>query len=277
MTQAVIPNILKKGDVMTGKRVSYIEKEIERYLINGNKVIVYESLNSTNTALKELAIKGEKEGTVLIALTQTKGKGRLGRSFVSESGGLYMSVLLRPDLPPENSLFITVAAAVAVSKAIEKVCGKKTAIKWVNDIYMNGKKVSGILTEGGVNPTSGRLDYAVLGIGVNIKTPKDGFKAEIREIAGAIFENDVKEDFLPILSAEIVNIFTKYYKRLEEKEYMPFYKENSILKDKKVSFFKDNALHTARVVGIDDNAHLILEQDGRLIELYAGEVSVKIN
>ena len=152
-------NILKNGDNMV--RDYKIQNRIKNILNYKNDIIVVDSVESTNTALKQMAADGADEGTVLIAKSQTKGRGRLGRSFVSDDGGLYLSLLLRPKSSAEASLLITVAAAVSVAVAIENICQKNCQIKWVNDIYLNGKKVSGILTEGAINPQNGRLDYAV--------------------------------------------------------------------------------------------------------------------
>lgn len=154
------------------------------------KIQVVDSIDSTNEALKRLvkeakASGGEHSvdvlhGTVVIAKHQTAGKGRRGRSFYSpEDTGLYMSILFKPEVKMEQMVRITTMAAAAVSCAIEKVSGKKTEIKWVNDIYADGKKVVGILTEAGP-------DYAILGIGVNLWEPKGGFPEEIRNIAGAL-------------------------------------------------------------------------------------------
>ena len=161
---------------------------IKKYLNDGYKITVLESTGSTNEALKREA-RTAGEWTVVIADSQTGGKGRMTRKFFSPKNcGIYMSVLLKPTLSVEKSVLITAAAAVAVSEAIEKLGHRETKIKWVNDVFICNKKVCGILTEGGINTETMGLDWAVLGIGINAYTPDGGFDDEIADIAGAVFD-----------------------------------------------------------------------------------------
>ena len=257
-------------------RDNVAENEIKSFLNVEGEVFVFDELDSTNTYLKALAAEGANEGCIVIAKSQTKGRGRLGRSFLSKNGGLYLSLLLRPKSSVEASLMITSAAAVAVAEAVEKICRKSPAIKWVNDLFLDGKKISGILTEGIINPQNGQLEFAVLGIGVNIVEPQGGFDG-LENIAGAIYKSGEQKDVFCELSAEIVNIFMQYYKALDSKEYMAEYKRRSMLIGKTVSYIKDETLYTARVLDIDNNARLILEANGEKTVLQAGEVSVRIN
>jgi len=183
-------------------------------------VSVVDSIGSTNDEMKIKAQKGEKEGSVLVALSQSGGKGRLGRRFFSpQNTGLYMSVILRPDLKPEDAILITTAAAVAISKAIDEVSGKFSGIKWVNDIYINGKKVCGILAEAGFNQTEPKLDYVVLGIGVNVYAPEGGFPEDIKDIADAVFSEN-QENMRALLCAKILDNFYDIYNNLCQKEHV---------------------------------------------------------
>lgn len=144
-----------------------------------NNVLYYDTLDSTNNKAKELARRGSVDGTLVVARSQTAGKGRLGRSFTSVSqDGLYFSLMLRPDVSPEHLSGITLVAALAVSKAIDDVANVNTSIKWPNDIYLNNKKLVGILTEAGPN-------YVVIGIGVNVNTKS--FAADIADTATSLF------------------------------------------------------------------------------------------
>jgi len=145
--------------------------------------------DSTNNLLREMAAAGAPEGRCVIANSQTMGKGRLGRVFYSPADtGVYLSLLLRPgQCSAEQASKLTTMAAVAACEAIEDVSDEKASIKWVNDIYMNDRKVSGILTEASFDLESGYLEYAALGIGINIYPPKTGFPEEIKDIAGAVF------------------------------------------------------------------------------------------
>jgi BirA family biotin operon repressor/biotin-[acetyl-CoA-carboxylase] ligase len=163
------------GDIFTAAAVKIICAQSGRCDIE-----CYKTLSSTNTLLKQKAEAGEKEGKVAIAETQSGGKGRLGRSFFSPMGtGIYMSILLRPQLEMENAVLITTLAAVCVAQAVENVTDKQTGIKWVNDIYYNGKKICGILTEAGCDCENGRLNYAVLGIGIKVYGRQTGFQKSL--------------------------------------------------------------------------------------------------
>ena len=265
---------------------------IEAYLkeeIQGLQIQVEEEVTSTNLILKQQGQAGEPEGKVLIACRQTAGKGRLGRSFYSpEETGIYMSLLLRPEIKAKDSLLITTAAAVAVVQAIEVVIGVKTEIKWVNDIYCRGRKVVGILTEGGLKAGTDQLSYAVLGIGINLWEPTEGFPEEITKIAGSVltesFQPDTieKEKLRCRLAAEVINQFMMIYPRLTEKKFMNAYRSRSMLIGKQVQLMQadhaaDLELPTVTVVDIGDDAQLIVQlPDGSLKEVSSGEVSVKM-
>ncbi|MBE6679291.1 MAG: biotin--[acetyl-CoA-carboxylase] ligase [Ruminococcaceae bacterium] len=233
----------------------------------------FDTVTSTNDIAKALAKNGATEGTVIVANHQSAGRGRMGKSFMSPEGtGLYMSVILRPKFPPESSLLITTAAAAAVAKTIEKYTTVKPQIKWVNDVYMRGKKVCGILTEGQIRGDN--LEFAILGIGVNLMAPQGGF-GELETIAGAVFEDDDidKEVFLK----EILNAFFAYYKNLEEKPHYHDYVSRDMLCGKKVSVIQGGKeLYTATVCGIERDFSLTVEHGGKKENLASGEVSVKI-
>ena len=146
---------------------------------------VRQTAGSTNTIAKEMATKGAKEGTVIIALEQTAGRGRMGRSFYSPKGsGIYLSIILRPRLNIEDSLLLTTCTAVAVARAIAGTCGIRTGIKWPNDIVLDGKKVCGILTE--MNSEMERVNFLVLGIGINVNHEEGDFPDEIKDRATSL-------------------------------------------------------------------------------------------
>ena len=149
---------------------------VGKYLTQDLDVVVYDEVDSTNTLLKKMASEGAREGTVVIANSQTGGKGRLGRKFFSPlNTGVYISVLLRPeDIEPQKALKITTMAAVAAAETIDEVSGKTALIKWVNDVFVDGLKCVGILTEASISMESGNLEYAVLGIGFNVYLPEGG-------------------------------------------------------------------------------------------------------
>lgn len=262
-------------DILSSQSISkYLSKSS-----NAFNITVYKTINSTNTAVKDLAIKGEKEGNVIIAEEQTEGRGRFGRKFYSPKGtGIYMSLLIRPQISASESFLLTTAAAVAISEAIEAVSGREAKIKWVNDIYCDNKKVCGILTEAAFDLESGGLEYAVLGIGINVKTPKEGFPGEIKDIASEIFDNETFDltDIRSKLVAEVLDRFWSYYKDIEQKTFLTAYRRRSLLIDKEVFITSRNSSKKALVLDIDDECRLKVRlEDGSIQFLSSGEVSVK--
>lgn len=237
---------------------------------------VKKTVTSTNTLAKEMAIAGAAEGTVVIATEQTEGRGRMGRSFYSpDSTGLYLSLILRPKLDLNDSLLITTSAAVAVAKSIERLTNQEVKIKWVNDLFMNGKKVCGILTEASLNIENGGLEYAVVGIGINVTT-KD-FPDDIKNIAGSIF-SDKPEDkpIISILAAELLNNLAASMDNLTDHSYLQEYKKRSFLIGKDIFVLKGNETKPAKAIDIDDRARLIVEYpNGNKEALSSGEVSVR--
>ena len=150
---------------------------------------------STNALVREKANQGRPEGCIIIACEQTDGRGRYGRQFFSPvDSGVYLSLLLRPTAySSQQATCLTAAAAAAMCQAIEAVTGQQPGIKWVNDIFLHGKKVCGILTEAAVGLETGALDYMVLGAGVNLYPPVKGFPEEIQPIAGSVLERSCPE------------------------------------------------------------------------------------
>ena len=241
------------------------------------KYIYLKETESTNKYAKELAKNGADEFTVVIADSQSGGYGRMGRNFYSpNSSGLYMSIILRPDIPPEKCLYITTAAAVAVSHAIENIAKVKTAIKWVNDIFIGDKKVCGILTEAGFSGNN-TLDYAILGIGLNIYTPKDGFPAEINDIAGCIFDSPKDTDVRDGLAESIVSYFKGFYGDLLSKPHLSSYREKNVVTSKKITVIHGTKSYEAQALDIDDEFRLIVKDNhNNITALDSGEISIRI-
>ena len=254
-------------------------ENIRRYLdrsLSDVAIDVREVVSSTNTVLKGLAEKGGREGMVVIAQRQEGGKGRMVRSFYSPKGsGLYMSILLRPELAAEESLAITTAAAVAVAEAIDRITGQRAQIKWVNDVYLYGKKVCGILTEASLDFESGGLNYAVLGIGVNVQEPPGGFPAELSSLVGAIFPGGAPEGSRNRLAAEILNRFFASYRQLPQRGFMEQYRSRLLLQGMEIAFQQGSSQWEGVVLGVDDEARLLVRlSDGQEKAFGAGEVSI---
>ena len=239
---------------------------------------IFDSIDSTNVYLKELAKKGEKSGTVIIADSQTCGHGRFDRKFHSPKNcGIYMSVLLKPDLAAEQSVLITAATAVAVCDAILALTDQTPQIKWVNDILLNGKKVCGILTEGAINHETLKFDWAVIGIGINVYEPDNSFDNEIKNIATSVLK-EKQENFRNKLCAEIINRLTFFCENLENKDFFLAYKEYSAVINKKINVIKNNSIiSSATALDIDDNCRLKVQYDDGSTEfLNSGEISIKL-
>lgn len=261
-----------RGYRLSEQNTKLCAHELEKYY--GGRVEFFESAYSTNRTAKALAEQGAEEGLLIVTLSQTAGRGRLGRSFLSPEGGLYFSLLLRPTFSPEASRLLTVAAAVATTQTIEKISGRKCDIKWVNDIYIDGKKVCGILTEGAFDAENSTLKYAVLGIGINIYT-KDGLPQEIADIADTVFEQDIASRVKAELISGIVNNFMSLYASLEDRAFLEDYRSRSMLTGLTVDYTLHGTAHTGVVLGIDNDARLIVEENGRKEYISAGDVSVR--
>lgn len=250
---------------------------VKALMKSNHEVIVFDRESSSNTVAKELAAVNAEEGTVVIVKSQTGGKGRMGRSFISISeNGLYLSIILRPELPAAQSVSITVLGAVATAEAIEETSGEKCQIKWVNDIFIRGRKVCGILTEASMNFENDQLEYAVIGIGVNISPPsKDGFPNEIKDIAGSIYQDSAPKGYKSILAAKIIDKFFEYYNEMEKKKYLKSYKEKSNIIGKPVSIYRGNEVIYGVAKDIDDDANLIVDTDSGVRKFNSGEARVR--
>lgn len=242
----------------------------------GLAVTALENTDSTNTCVRRLAEDGAPEGTVVVAAAQTAGRGRSGKSFLSPAGtGLYMSVLLRPQLAMGDALLITTAAAVAVAHAVERVAAVTAQIKWVNDVYVDGKKVCGILTEGALDLENGGLRYAILGIGINICPPAGGFPPELAPIAGALTETGGEALRAP-LAAAVLDEFFALYPHLTEKSFYDDYVSRSLLTGRQIEVLRGGMHLPATALGIDRDLHLrVRYADGSEENLAAGEVSTR--
>lgn len=256
-----------------------LNREIIKNFLNktdDRDIIVLDETDSTNNYAKELARKGAKNATAVIAERQTAGKGRMGRSFCSPYGtSIYLSIILRPETDMETSQLITSCAAVAAAQAIDKVCGTDVKIKWVNDLFLNGKKICGILTEASVNFESGQPEYAVVGIGINVKSIKNIFSQELMNVATSIEDEIGRAPSRAKIIAEILKNMDKLTKNLSDTAFMEDYRKRSFIIGHKVSVSKFDSEKTALAIGISDNAGLIVRyEDGTEEILNSGEARI---
>ena len=255
---------------------------IRKYLEPGYRdipITVAEETRSTNTALRALAEAGAPEGTVYIAQGQTGGRGRMGRSFYSPAGtGLYLSLLLRPvSWKPARAAQLTAAAAAAMCEAIREVTGKEPGIKWVNDILLDGKKVCGILTEASFSMESGVLEYAVLGLGVNVYPPEGGFPEELEGVAGALLDAP-GEDVRNRLAGEFLNRFLSGYEHPEDRSFLDTYRRRSVAVGREVTALSGGHERRAFAYAVDDDCRLLVRyDDGTEQALSYGEIRITID
>lgn len=257
-------------------------QEIKYFLNNhswSDNIIVLDSIDSTNNYAKKLAAAGAPEGTAVIAENQTKGRGRLGRSFISFNGkGIYLSIILRPKVQPTSVFHLTASVAEAVAEAIEKQTGLECGIKWVNDLVVGKRKLAGILTELSVEAESGMINYIVIGIGINCLQNRDDFPCEIANFATSISsETGNYLDRNELVASILMNISDMSKSFITKRsEWMNRYKSRCITIGQHVKVLKNNGSRDAIALGIDDNAALEVEYpDGSRECIATGEVSVR--
>ncbi len=225
-------------------------------------------VDSTNTQARKKIFDGARLPFAYIADVQTAGRGRMGRKFYSRGGGIYMSFAFKTG-SVNSSVSVTTAAAAAVTKALYECCDGDFQIKWVNDIYQNGKKVCGILTEAisGI----GEENYIIVGIGINVG--KNKFPVEIRDIAGSVTLKSSKEELI----ARVISLLREFSDNVSDRSYMDFYREHFMLLGESVSALCDGKTVLGRVTGVDDDGGLLLLPDGEAAStrIFSGEVTIR--
>lgn len=249
----------------------------ERSQFYANKIQVHKSLESTNKTAKEMAVAGAEHGTIIISDCQTMGRGRYSRQFFSPSGGgLYMSIVLRPEaMHFKNPTSVTAFAAVSVCEAIESISTKVPRIKWVNDIFIDGKKVCGILTEAVTDFESGGLDWVVLGIGINVHTRTEDFPCDLQSIATSIYPDEKMSGVRNRLSAEIINRILGFETLPSETEIFEKYKKRLMVLGKKITVIQNQVEYKATAIDVDSVGHLVVKNEsGERITLSSGEIRI---
>lgn len=276
----VINAVTNKGYSLA-TNTDFISKEgISLYLnksCSDIEIYNYKTISSTNEIAKNLALSGAKHGTVVISEEQTAGKGRLGRSFYSPANtGIYMSIILRPNLTAMDSVLITTSSSVIICESIKKVTGIDCQIKWINDIYLNNKKVAGILTEASTNFESGTIDYLILGIGINFNQPKDDFPDELKSIASSLFNNNSNNINRNMLCAEIISNILDMIPRIKNYDFISEYKKRSIVLNQEIIYISSGISSKGKAININCDGSLVVEHDdGSIKILNSGEVSIR--
>lgn len=238
-------------------------------------IIVYDEIDSTNTEAKRRLYSSEvKDFTVIVSDMQKGGRGRTGKSFTSPKGsGVYFSIILHPKDSYDFSYFdlTTVKAAVAVAEGIKEATAKQAEIKWVNDLFLNGKKICGILSELDADFESRSVKSVIVGIGINVNEPRDNSFKDLKNIAGYIGTDVIRNEILSsVLNAFYENNFVK-----SDKEIIDYYKKHSLVIGKELSFELNGKKYSAKGIDINDKGNLIVDTGKEKITLSSGEVSIK--
>ena len=247
-----------------------------------DRVLVLDEIDSTNRLLMQMAGEGAPDRQVIIADHQSAGRGRLGRDFSSPAGmGVYLSYLIKPDgrLGAAAWTAVTSWTAVAVSDAIERVTGLRPHIKWVNDLYLNDKKICGILTQMDMDAESGEVRSIVIGIGVNVNERKSDFNKEIRDIAGSLRMAAGKRVNRAHLAAEMIRALDTMYDAWPEdhERYLRAYREASLLPGQKINVISGNVTQKAMALSVGEDFSLkVRYEDGKTESLSGGEVSIRM-
>jgi len=261
------PDLMTEAEIKSLMHTEWVAKE----------VLYFDTIDSTNTKAQELAEKGYPSGTLVVADKQESGKGRRGRSWVSPSGtGIFMTLMIKPDINPNNASMLTLVAALAVAKAITSVTGEEALIKWPNDIVVNGKKVCGILTE--MNAQFDYINHIVVGIGINVHN--ESFPEEISQMASSLLiEAGGKRFHRAQIIAETMSYFEQYYdiflKTQDLSALVREYDELLVNRNKSVRVLDPKEPFDGKAMGITPKGELIVDtwESRKLVS--SGEVSVR--
>lgn len=261
------PDLMTEAEIKSLMHTDWVAKE----------VLYFDTIDSTNTKAQELAEKGYPSGTLVVADKQDSGKGRRGRSWVSPSGtGIFMTLMIKPDINPNNASMLTLVAALAVAKAITSVTGEEAMIKWPNDIVVNGKKVCGILTE--MNAQFDYINHIVVGIGINVHN--ESFPEEISQMASSLMiEAGGKRFHRAQIIAETMSYFEQYYdtflKTQDLSALVREYDELLVNRNKSVRVLDPKEPFDGKAMGITPKGELIVDtwESRKLVS--SGEVSVR--
>jgi len=264
-----IDAVTNKGYKMIDNNGILSSENIKAYLKNDLDVICLASTDSTNNVCKRLLADGKKGVFLVTADEQTAGRGRQGKRFYSpNSSGVYFSLVIRPETALTNAVTATTAASVAVCKAIEDLTDKKPRIKWVNDVFVDDKKICGILTEAITNFEEGIVESVIIGIGINIST--DDFPDDV-EGAGCLNADVNRNELIAAVTDRLVNITLGDYK-----SFIDYYRSHSLVIGEKIKFIQNGRVTPATALEIDETGGLVVQLDsGETTVLRSGEISVR--
>ncbi|MCC8073420.1 MAG: biotin--[acetyl-CoA-carboxylase] ligase [Clostridiales bacterium] len=264
-----IDAVTHKGYKLSENNDLISAESISAKLGEGIEVLYYPTIDSTNNQCKRLLADGGDGIFLVCADEQTAGRGRQGKSFYSPAmTGVYFSLVIHPKSSLQNAVTATTAAAVAVCRAIEKLTDKNPQIKWVNDVYLDGKKICGILTEAITNFELNIVESVIIGIGININTVN--FPKEL-DTAGSLNARISRSELIATVTKELVDIASGSYK-----EFIDYYRSHSMIIGSNIQFFKNGKMTNATAVGIDKTGGLEVRlENGKQTTLRSGEISIR--
>lgn len=271
-----IASVTNKGYCLSDENDVLSEEGILQHLASApTQLFVYKTVDSTNQVAKKMALDQAPHGAIVLAEEQTAGRGRMGRPFYSPpSSGIYMSFVLRPNLTGSDSVLITTAAAVAVCRAIEQVTGLQPGIKWVNDLYLNGKKICGILTEAITDFETGGIEALILGIGINFSA-NPTFPIELQQKADALFEKKPAGVTRNQIAAAVIANVLALCQNLQNRSFIKEYRQRSIILGKQIQVLQGGHTQPATALDIDENGGLIVQYANSTTTLNSGEISIR--
>lgn len=241
------------------------------------QILWFDEIDSTNALARQMAFDGCPSGTCILAGKQTNGHGRMGRSFSSPGGmGVYLSCILRPNCPPNQLMHLTCAAAVAAANAVHDAAGLDCGIKWTNDLVVGAKKLGGILTSLQIDPQTGLVSAAIIGIGINCLQKAEDFPPEIRDIATSLSMHTPRSAPASLAAALISQLHQMDTHLQNKTQIMASYKTNCVTLGKEVSWVVGDMLHHGIALDLDEDGGLILQlSDGSRKTAAFGEVSIR--
>lgn len=276
----VIDSLSNNGYKMISAPDLLTMEEIKDYLDTrniGSQILHFNSIDSTNSKAKELAVAGASHGTVVISEEQTSGRGRFGRQWSSpKHKGIWMSVILRPDIDPVNASNITLLGSAAVFEAM-KAMGVSPGIKWPNDIILKGRKLCGILTE--MSSELNQINYLIMGIGVNVNTSQGEFPEELKNIATSLKSSEghdySRQELTGLILSHFERFYDKFIKENDMKSAIEISRKHSVLLGKEIQIFNKGVPVGAKAIDINDQGLLVIEHpDGKMESIISGEVSM---
>ena len=273
----LIESVKNKGYRLLKESDSLSESEIRLHLKNKDfHFIIKDEMPSTNTYLKENKSSDFRDNTVVLTESQTSGRGRLGKTFYSKDrGGIYLSLLKKEHLEKYDISLITIAAALCMSEILDSFSGRETKIKWVNDLYLPGKKIAGILTEGSMEFETRSLQYFIIGIGINVNTA--AFPEELEGIASSLSLETNKHYLRNEIIARILDAMEGFFLLTVTNPafLIDAYRRKMLYIDEQIEVHRGNETFTGILRGINDKGHLLIEKDGTLLTQNSGEISIR--